>query len=173
MGLPSLPLAASPQAVRSVGWASRVCPWQGRRQKPIVCPTLLLVAQVLLQLFHLALDLVGGILNLVGIVDDARREENHQLGTSLAALLPTECGAYNWDLMQHRNASRVVGLGLLDETPDRDGFAILHGYLRGERALRKRGRIDAARRVPLRLTDFLFDLHGDDTARIHAGQNIK
>lgn len=41
------------------------------------------LADHLLQLSQVALDFVGGIDHLVGVVDHARRDEDHQLGAAL------------------------------------------------------------------------------------------
>src|ERR1035437_6917379 len=81
---------------------------------PRVLSLELLVLDHLLNPFEAALDFFGGVLNLVGVIEHTRRQEDDQLGTGPAPALRAEYGAKQRNTVKQGDARRVVDVGLPD-----------------------------------------------------------
>src|ERR1051326_5082249 len=99
---------------------------------------LFFVAHHFLDALQIAPYLVAGVLNLVGVVDHAWRQEYDQLRAGLAVALRAEGGSQQWNPVEHRHSRGIIRLGFLDKAAECDGVPVLHRYLSAESAAGKR-----------------------------------
>src|SRR5271157_789211 len=129
----------------------------------------LLLTVELLDVLEAAPDLVGGVRNLVGVVDDARREKDDQFGPGFADALGAEGGSQYGNAVQQRHAAGALGVGFLYEAADGYRIAVLHRELGAEGPVREGRRLNAVRGRRYRRAHLLVDDHRDYAARVDAG----
>src|ERR1041385_4371024 len=85
-----------------------------------------LLRDVLAEFFNARLELLAGLQQVIGVVDDMRSHKNDQLAPVMTIGFAAKDPAYKGNAVQAGNAGRGTGDVLGDRTADRNGVAILH-----------------------------------------------
>ena len=122
------------------------------------CPAtpLLLVADLVADMLQRVFQIVGGVGDLGGVVDDVRRKEHDQLGARLGRRFLAEGRAQDRDAMQEGNAAGRIRIGFLNDAADGYRVPVLHRDLSLEAARAETGGLHGAGRG-LRAAHFLID----------------
>src|SRR5574337_905632 len=125
------------------------------------------------QRLEFLLILVGDLLGLLAVADDARGDQHDQLGAVAVAVGAAEQPADHRNPVETGNAGIRHALVLLDQAAEQNGLPALHRHLGAQLALRN-GRVAIDHRLRrVALADLLADIHVDQTAGIDARTDVE